>query len=247
MQPPTRLLVTFGLALGLLAPAAAQVVAFAAPGDFAQIHLLRNDSVQKELNLSAAQVEKLREIFSQNQESTREIWQKYPPEEAGTHWQQLAKDLRNEALAVLADSQRKRFWQIDFQNSRNSGFDSQTFQRADVAKLLDYSEEQKRRLKAIQAETLKKNQAAFQPPNTYQQKVAAVRKEDREQVAALLSPEQAQKWEELIGQPFVVRNVNPHADLQAALRKWIRDDFARARAESRKTGKPIFALFRCEP
>ena len=51
----------------------------------------------------------------------------------------------------------------------------------------------------------------------------------------------------MIGKPFVIVNINPRADLQTALRQWIRDDFAKAQAESRKTGKPILALFRCEP
>jgi hypothetical protein len=226
--------------------APAQTVKFS-PADVVQIHLLPNDSVQKELKLSEAQVEKLRAVFTENQESTREIWQKSPPEEAGPLWQELLKQLRKDALAVLTEAQRDRFWQIDFQNTRNFGFDSTTFQRADVQKRLDCTDEQKHKLKAIQAETLKKNQAAANPPNMYQQKIATIRKEDRDQVAALLTAEQKKQWDEIIGKPFVIVNINPHADLQAALRKWIRDDFGKAQAESRKTGKPIFALFRCEP
>ena len=248
MQQLTRFLLILGLAVASAATALAQVVAFPpAPVDFAQIHLLRNDSVQKELKLSESQAQKLKEIFSQNQDSTREIWQKYPPQEASTHWQELSKELRKDALAVLNEAQRTRFWQIDFQNTRSFGYDSTTFQRADIEKKLDFTDEQKQKLRAIQADTQKKNQTAFNPPNMYQQKIAVIRKEDREQVAALLTDGQKQKWDELVGKPFVVVNVNPNADLQTALRKWIRDDFSRAQAESRKTGKPIFALFRCEP
>jgi Spy/CpxP family protein refolding chaperone len=248
MQQLTRLLLTLGLAVVSSAAARAQgLVLPGAPLDFAQIHLLRNDSVQKELNLSEAQAQKLKEIFSQNQETTREIWQKYPPQEATTHWQELSKELRKDALAVLTEAQRSRFWQIDFQNTRNFGLDSTTFQRGDVEKKLGFTDEQKQKLRTIQADTQKKNQAAFNPPNMYQQKIAAIRKEDREQVAALLTDEQKKKWDELVGKPFTVVNVNPNADLQKALGKWIRDDLARAQAESRKTGKPIFALFRCEP
>jgi Spy/CpxP family protein refolding chaperone len=248
MQRLTAFLVSLGLAVAAATPARAQgVVRPPAPVDFTQIHLLRNDSVRKELKLTEAQVQKLKEIFSQNQESTREIWQKYPPQEASTHWQELTKELRKEALAVLTETQHTRFWQIDFQNTRNFGYDSTTFQRADVEKKLGFTDEQKQKLRAIQADTQKRNQAALNPPNMYQQKLAVIRKEDREQVAALLTAEQKQQWDELACQPFVVVNVNPNADLQKALSKWIRDDFARAQAESRKTGKPIFALFRCEP
>jgi hypothetical protein len=248
MQLLTRLVLTLGLAVVSSAAARAQgIVLPGAPLDFAQIHLLRNDSVQKELNLSEAQTLKLKEIFSQNQETTREIWQKYPPQEATTHWQELSKELRKDALAALTEAQRGRFWQIDFQNTRNFGQDSVTFQRADVEKKLGFTDEQKQKLRAIQADTQKKNQAAFNPPAMYQQKIAAIRKEDREQVAALLTDEQKKKWDELVGKPFTVVNVNPNADLQKALGKWIRDDFARAQAESRKTGRPILALFRCEP
>jgi len=247
MQRLPQLLLSLGLAIFTVTTVRAQVSLPPRPLDFAQIHLLRNISVQKELKLSEAQAQNLKELFSQNQESTREIWQKYPPQEASTHWQELTAELRKEALTVLTEAQRTRFWQIDFQNTRNFGYDSMTFQRTDVEKKLGLSDEQKKRLRAIQADTQKKNQTALNPPNQFQQKVAALRKEDREQVAALLTNEQKQQWDELVGKPFVVVNINPNADLQAALRKWIRDDFGRAQAESRKTGKPIFALFRCEP
>jgi Spy/CpxP family protein refolding chaperone len=247
MQQLTRFLLILGLASSATAAQAQVVVLPQQSLDFAQIHLLRNDSVQKELKLSEEQAQKLREIFGQNQESTREVWQKYPPEEASTHWQELNKELRKDTLALLTEAQRTRFWQIDFQNTRSFGYDSTTFQRADVDKQLGLTDEQKQKLRAIQADSQKKNQAAFNPPNMYQQKLAAIRKEDREQVAALLTDGQKQKWDELVGKPFTIVNVNPNADLQKALSKWIRDDFARAQAESRKTGKPIFALFRCEP
>ncbi|OAI49978.1 hypothetical protein AYO44_05980 [Planctomycetaceae bacterium SCGC AG-212-F19] len=247
MHLPTRLLLSSALSVTLATIALAQVVKFALPADFAQIHLLRNDSVQKELKLDKAQAEKLREIFTQNQEATREVWQNHPPEDAAPMWQELGKELRKESLAVLTEAQRNRFWQIDFQNTRNNALDSTTFLRPDVEKKLEYTEEQKQKLRAIQAETAKKNQAAFNPPNQYQQKLAAIRKEDREQMAALLTEDQKKRWDELAGTPFTIINVNPRADIQTALRQWIRDDFAKAQAESRKTGKPIFALFRCEP
>ena len=65
-------------------------------------------------------------------------------------------------------------WQIDFQNTRGFGFDSMTFQRADVDKKLGLTDEQKQKLRAIQADTQKKNQAAFNPPNMYQQKIAGI-------------------------------------------------------------------------
>jgi Spy/CpxP family protein refolding chaperone len=248
MHRLTRFLLALTLATGLPPAARAQfVVGQQARLDFAQIHLLRNQSVQKELKLSDAQAQKLKALFTHNQEATREVWQQYPPQEAGVHWQELTTELRKDALAVLTEAQRTRFWQIDFQNARNVSFDSTMFQRAEVVKRLDISAEQRQQLRSIQAETQKKQQAAFKPPGMFQQKLAALRKEDREQVAALLTPEQKKQWDELAGKPFVVVNVNPNADLQTALRKWIRDDFARAQAESRKTGKPIFALFRCEP
>jgi hypothetical protein len=243
----TRTVFALGLAISLVTGALAQRIRIAAPGEFAQIHLLRNESVQKELKLGEAEVQKLRELFAENQESTREVWQKHPPEEAGPIWQDLAKQLRTDTLAVLTDAQRDRFRQIDFQQSRNFGFDSTTLQRTDVEQHLGFTAEQKQKLREIQAETLKKNQTATNPPNMYQQKIAAIRKEDREQVAALLTAEQKKQWDEMIGQPFVIVNVNPNANLQTALAKWIRDDFGRAQVESRKTGKPIFALFRCEP
>src|SRR4051812_41090016 len=112
MRLLTRFVLTFGLAVLLVALAQAQILRVAAPADFAQIHLLRNDSVQKELKLSAAQVQKLHDLFAQNQESTRDVWQNHPPEEAGAHWQELSKQLREGALAVLTDAQRTRFGQI---------------------------------------------------------------------------------------------------------------------------------------
>jgi len=246
MQLLFRLFLTLGAATWLVGLVGAQRMVFPQqPTDFAQIHLLQNVSVQKELSLSEDQVHKLRELFVQHQESAKEIWQKYPPDEAGSQWQQLSQELKKEALAVLDGRQRQRFWQIDFQNTTSFGFASSTYARPDIARQLDLTEEQKKRLAALQAETTKKNQEAFKTPNLYQQKLAAARKEDGDQVATLLTPEQKKKWQEVIGPRFTV--VNRQVDLQAALRKWIRDDFGAAQAQARQTGKPILALFRCEP
>jgi Spy/CpxP family protein refolding chaperone len=240
-----RLFLALGAAVWIVGVAGAQIVVSQPANDVSQIQLLQNQSVQKELKLTEEQVQKLRELFVQNQENLKEVWQKYPPDEAGTQWQELSKDLKKESLAILDAKQKTRFWQIDFQYTTSFAFDSTTYARADIAKQLALTDEQKNKLKEIQADTIKKNQEAIKTPNMYQQKVAAARKEDREQVEELLTAEQKKKWQDVIGERFVV--VNTQVDLQAALRKWIRDDFGAAQAQARKTGKPIFAIFRCEP
>ncbi len=156
---------------------------------------------------------------------------------------------RRVSLAVLDDKQRNRFWQIDFQYTTSFGFDSTTYARPDIEKRIGFTEEQKKKLQEIQAETVKKNQEAIKTPNLYQQKVAAARKEDKEQVEAACRHGRTE--EKMAGSDrgaaFVVKVENAQVDLQAALRKWIRDDFGAAQAQARKTGKPIFAIFRCEP
>jgi Spy/CpxP family protein refolding chaperone len=245
MQLIFRLFLTLGAAVWIVGLAGAQIVIPGQANDFSQIQLLQNQSVQKELNLTEEQVQKLRELFVQNQENLKEVWQKYPPDEAGTQWQELSKDLKKGSLAVLDDRQKNRFWQIDFQYTTSFGWDSTTYARPDISKRIGITDEQKKKLQDIQADTVKKNQEAIKTPNLYQQKVTAARKEDREQVEALLTEEQKKKWQEVIGDRFVV--VNNQVDLQAALRKWIRDDFGAAQAQARKTGKPIFLIFRCEP
>jgi hypothetical protein len=245
MQPLFNVCIVIGATACLVSPVAAQVRLPAQPTDFVQIQLLQNPSVQKELKLTDEQAGKLRELFLQNQEDLKEVWQKYPPEEAGTHWQAASNELRKGALAILDEAQKQRFWQIDVQFMTSFRFDSTTYSRADVVSRLGITAEQKKQLADIQAESSKKQQEAIKTPQQYQQKFAAAKKEDREQVAALLTKDQEKKWKELIGEPFTV--VNAQSDLQAALRKWIRDDFAAAQAQARKTGKPIFLIFRCEP
>jgi hypothetical protein len=239
------LILTLGATVWIVGVAGAQIVVTPQANDFSQIQLLQNQSVQKELKLTEEQVQKLRELFVQNQENLKEVWQKYPPDEAGTQWQELSKDLKKGSLAILDEKQRNRFWQIDFQYTTSFALDSTTYARPDIGKRLDLTEQQTKKLQEIQAETVKKNQEAIKTPNLYQQKVTAARKEDREQVETLLTEEQKKKWQDVIGERFVV--VNTQVDLQAVLRKWIRDDFGAAQAQARQTGKPIFAIFRCEP
>src|SRR5271166_4633390 len=127
----SRFIIALGVTGWFVSPAAAQRIVFPPPTDFAPIHLLRNESVQKELKLTEVQVAKLKELFSQNQENSKEIWQKFPPEEAGPQWQALTTELRKESLAILDETQRKRFWQIDFQNTVSFGFVSSSYGRPD--------------------------------------------------------------------------------------------------------------------
>jgi Spy/CpxP family protein refolding chaperone len=219
------------------------------PTEITRIELLQNQSVQKELKLTDVQAKKIKEAFVQHQEEMKDVWQTLPPNEASGKWHAMRKDLVRDVLAVLDAGQRHRLWQIDFQSMNAQGWDSFTFSRTDVAKMLGLTNEQTQRLKAIQAETSKKNIEIFQSKDRsqFQKKMDDLRKGDREQVAAVLSDEQKKKWRDWIGTAFVVRMDGGHGDLQASLKKWIRDNFGAAQSESRKTGKPIFALFRCEP
>ena len=246
MQRIFRLCLALGMAFWLVGNVAAQQKSPPLqPADFTQINLLQNPSVQKELKLSADQIGKLKEIFAEHQEGIKEVWQKYPPQEAGQHWQEMTGELKKGAVTVLDEKQRYRFWQIDFQQITSFGNDSTTYARPDVVTRLGITAEQKKQLQAIQIETGNKTREAIKTPNLYQQKIAAAKKEDREQVAALLTKDQQQQWQELIGARFTVTNAQ--VDLQTALRQWIRDDVAAAQAQSRQTGKPIFVICRCEP
>lgn len=219
------------------------------PTEISRADLLQVDSVQKELKLTPEQAKKLREAFLQHRDDIQDIWQKFPPTEASAKWQEMSRDLKKEALAVLTDAQRHRFWQIDFQSANAMGFDSNTFSRGEIDRRLGLTDQQRTQLATIRAESNKRNGEAFKlrDQGKIQKEMAAIRKADREQVAALLSDEQKKRWQDLIGPPFVVNAFDSFGDLRAALGKWIRDDFGKAQAESRKTGKPIFALFRCEP
>ncbi len=241
-----RLFGTASIIFWLVEPVGAQDKVPTHPAsDYVQIQLLQNASVQKELKVSEELAAKLGELFAMNREDLKEVWQKYPPEEAGSHWQEMDQELKKAALALLNDQQRHRLWQIDFQQSTSFAFDSSTYARPDLVKLLDLTADQKKKLKDLQTEAAEKQKDAFKTPGTYQQRVAEIRKEDREQVEAVLTKEQSEKWKETIGERFTI--TNPQVDLQGALRKWIRDDFGAAQAQARKTGKPILAVFRCEP
>jgi hypothetical protein len=211
--------------------------------------LLQHNSVQKELQLSAEQTRKLREAFLQHRDEMQDIWQKFPPQEASTKWQEMSRDLKTTALALLTEEQRKRFWQIDFQSSVAMAFDSSTFARPEIDQRIGLTDKQREQLRGILTESNKRNQEVFQSRDQKRiwSEPPKIRKDDKEKVAAVLTDEQKKKWQDLVGKPFVVTQFDAFADLRAALGKWIRDDFGRAQAESRKTGKPIFALFRCEP
>jgi Spy/CpxP family protein refolding chaperone len=221
----------------------------AVPTEISRTDFLQNAAVQKELKLTPDQLAKLRKAFVQHRDDMQDIWQQYPPNEASTKWQELNRELKKDVLAILNDEQRYRFWQIDFQSMVGMAFDSGTYLRPEIDKRLDLTDPQRQKLREIQTETNKKNAQIFQPGKqiNYQVETGKIRKADKEQVAAVLTDEQKKRWQELIGAPFVVTSFDSFADLRNALGKWIRDDFGKAQAEAKKTGKPIFALFRCEP
>jgi hypothetical protein len=191
---------------------------FRRQGGVLAFRLLQDARVQNELGLGGRQV-------GQVQQAVRECRQKRQKDlqalrsrgaESGPELQELMAAVAAEALkaleraAVLTPEQKVRFQQILWQNRGPVAFSDPSLQAA-----LGLTEEQKAAIRAAVAEVWKKAQAGAAPAEggpARAERMAAHRKEAVGRALAALSEEQRQRWQELLGAPFVVElgPVPPH-------------------------------------
>jgi len=174
------------------------------------VNLLTNASVQKELKLDTAQVEKATELASKTREkmtSIREQVGDLQGQERMTKTQELMKPINEENMkavaAFLKPEQVKRLQQIELQQRGATALSDPV-----VAKKLSITDEQAAKVKTIladqQSEMGEIRQAAGNDFAAMMPKITALRKETDTKVMALMTEDQKKTWKEMTGEPFTI-------------------------------------------
>jgi len=168
-----------------------------------EMFLLRNKAVQEDLKLSEDQLKKLEEQFAKADELRKSLAVKNP--DAAKQFQEAQEALAKIGEAVkgtLTDDQKKRVGQIALQRGGPTAV-----MRPDIAGQMNFTDEQKEKLKAIAQEQGQKTRELFQNGKDGDRaelvkKFEELRKEHGEKIVGVLTDEQKSKWKELVGEPF---------------------------------------------
>jgi type 1 glutamine amidotransferase len=162
--------------------------------------LLQQGSVQKELKLSPDQLKKVEELSEKMREKMQGVFALEEPER-GKKLQALLQENDKDLQAILTSQQTKRLKQIVYQQQGTAALATE-----DVTRALGLSDEQRKRITDISAETGRKTRELFQPGTPPDQaaraKLEAIRKAGFDKILAVLTDAQKKSWQELQGEPF---------------------------------------------
>ncbi len=211
MRTMIRGLVGLGLVAMLAGPVFAQGRGGFGRGGGSLAGLLGNASVQKELKLDDEQTGKAKEVSEKITGEIREKMQGFQdlsPEERRDKRQAIDKEFNEATLkavgAFLKPEQIARLKQVSYQARGANAFADH-----EVAAKLNLTDSQKSEIQTINQESMSQMREIFQSFQDDREgamkKMAELRKETLEKVAAKLNDEQQKSWKELIGAPFEVK------------------------------------------
>ncbi|MGQ9503436.1 MAG: hypothetical protein ACUVQG_01370 [Thermogutta sp.] len=167
--------------------------------------LLRNEKVQKEIELTDDQKAELQKIEEQSRERMRQVFQggQQDREAARQRFEQARAETQKAIEGVLLPNQVKRLKEIRLQVAGISA----AIMDADVRKELGVSEEQVQKIREatqkVMEELRSQRQEGERPsPEQMQQRMQQFRQKVTEAVMAQLTEEQKKKWNEMIGEKF---------------------------------------------
>jgi Spy/CpxP family protein refolding chaperone len=157
--------------------------------------LLRQKSVQKELDINAETAQKIQDFTSAESEAAHKA------HEMGESGKEILEQLAKKNEQFLADNltaaQSKRLGQITMQFCALT-----VLTKPEAAKELNLSDEQVQKLKDMQVEARKGLVDLLASKEGRTEKFAKLRMETREKILALLTDDQKAKIRELVGPPF---------------------------------------------
>jgi Spy/CpxP family protein refolding chaperone len=166
-------------------------------GTVVKLLLLRQKSVQKELDINAETAQKIDEFCTAESEAAKKAHEK--GEGAKEIYEQLTKKNDQFLADTLTPAQNKRLDQIAMQ------FTCLThLTKPETAKTLNLSEEQVQKCKDLQSETRKAMVDLMESKDREgkNEKFAKLRQATREKIVALLTDDQKAKLREILGPPF---------------------------------------------
>lgn len=210
------LLVSSAVALALLmtSSASAQFRNMRFPASLQNIFMLRQEAVQKELNMSDEQKKEISTIASQLQAEAMEIisgLQDLTPEEQKEHMPELmkmvgekGKEMQGKVDKILDAKQTGRMKELSLQ-SRGA----QALEDDEVSATLKITDDQKGKLVAIREEGGKQMEEAMQSlrggggdAGEIRQKIMAMRKELGDKAIAVLTSAQREQFDKMKGAKF---------------------------------------------
>lgn len=163
-----------------------------------ELLLLRQESVQKELKIGSNEATMIRD-FTEEQHKKAMSAEKLSKAEQDQKFEQLSKE--NEAFVKknLKPEQQDRLIQIAIQRAGLLWVTS-----PHVAAKLNLTEKQKEQAKIEQKKARTETDEALTANGSAERnkKLKELRDKTRERLTTLLTPEQQEKWKEMIGAPF---------------------------------------------
>ena len=211
MRTILKLAAAFGLAACLSTSTAnAQGPGGRGMGMGGGLGLLSNKSVQKELKLTDDQIEKAGKAATEQREKMmekftelRDLEQAEQQVKRTALMKEMTAESKKVTDALLKPEQAKRFAQIQLQTQGVGAYTNE-----DVQAQLKMTDEQKNKLKDIQAESQKAmadiRDLRQSEPETFAKKSAEIRKDTTDKATALLTSEQKATWKQMTGEPFTL-------------------------------------------
>jgi len=203
-------LLGLGLVVLVAGPAAAQGRGFGRMGgNYAG--LLGNASVQKELKLDDAQVDKAKALSEKTMEEMREKMQDLQGLEGQERFTKMAEIGRevNASTLKAAGEFLKPDQVARLKEIANQVRGAQAFADPDVAKKLNITDAQRTDIQEIQRESMQEMGTIFREnqddPEARMKKMTELRKQTLTKVEAKLNDEQRKTWKELLGAPFEIK------------------------------------------
>jgi len=207
MHRHSKLIAAAGVLLAFAGTALAQFPFGGLAGGGSSL-LLMSPDVQQELKMTEEQITKAKEASQAVREKFKDTFTQLkdtPKEQIREKMQEIMKQVgeeTNKALkGVLNADQAKRLKQLEMQSKG-----AEAFADPEVAKALNFSDEQKEKIKTLRddaskemREILQGAQGNFQEAIT---KMQALRKETQEKITATLTDAQKKSWKEMTGEPF---------------------------------------------
>ena len=164
-----------------------------------QLLLLRQKSVQKELKLDEDTVKKIMEFTNKEADEYGKALKDLKGKERAAKFEELEKANKKFLEDNLSADQRKRLEQVTLQVTG-----LYQLGRADVAKLLNLTEEQQTKFEDMQKEARKALEEIITSTERAgkNEKLAKLREETNKKILAALTDEQKAKVKEIVGEPF---------------------------------------------
>jgi hypothetical protein len=165
-------------------------------GTTVKLLLLRQKSVQKELDISADDAKKIMDFTNAQSEAARKA-SGLGEAERKEAFEKLAKENHDFLSKALSEKQSKRLNQITMQFAALT-----VLTRPEVAKDLNLTDEQVTKLKDMQTEARKALVDLLSTKEGRTEKFAKLREDTRTKILAVLTDEQKTKVREMAGPPF---------------------------------------------